>query len=355
MKHPLRSTFRALFRAPALPGALLLSSLLLLGGCKQDEATPEWTDPPATPTAPAPAPAKPTPAPTPDATPPEEADQGSTEAAENRIRFVSYNLKNYLTMSRFADGKKIDRFKPDEEISAIVQLMVSAKPDVLGICEIGTRDDLLHFQEQLKTAGLDLPHIQHAGGSDDTRHLGLLSRLPISSRNTPADLDYSLQGKKFTMSRGIIDTTIQAGDKKIRFLGVHLKSKREIPDADQELMRRNEAYVLRKHLDTIFAADPDAYIVSYGDFNDTRRNTAIRSAQGAYNSPGFLEALTVKDSCGEIWTHYWDYQHVYSRFDYVMVSKSMRKLVVKDECRILDAPEWKQASDHRPLFTTFEW
>jgi len=258
-------------------------------------------------------------------------------------------------MSRYKDGKRIDTFKPDDEIAALVKLITSANPDVLGVCEIGTNDDLLHLQSKLKEAGLDLPHLAHAGGSDDTRHLGLLSRLPIASRNTPKNSSYSLQGKDFTMSRGILDATIKAGDQSIRFLGVHLKSKREIPEADQEMMRRNEAYVLRKHIDTIFDKDPDALVLSYGDFNDSRRATAVRSAQGAYNSAGYLEALTHKDSRGEVWTHYWDYEHIYSRFDYVFVSKKLRKLVEEKECRILDAPEWNTASDHRPLLTVFKW
>lgn len=377
-----RSPSPLFHHAPVLAGAFFLWITLLCSGCKPEESTPEWTESSSsevqqplpqdqtTPSEPPPAPesvptTEPTPAPVPTAepttdspdesSPPEESSEAAPEPADNRLRFVSYNLKNYLTMTRYSKGERIDRFKPADEIKALVRLVVAAKPDVFGVCEIGTFDDLVHLQTQLKEAGLDLPHLEHASGADQTRHLGLLSRLPIAARNSPRELHYDLQGRDMTMSRGILDTTIQAGDQQIRFLGVHLKSKREIPEADQELMRRNEAYLLRKHLDTIFKKSPEALIVSYGDFNDTRRTTAVRSVQGAYNSPRYLEALTIKDSRGEVWTHYWDYQHVYSRFDYVLVSKAMRKLVENKESRILDAPEWTDASDHRALLTVFEW
>ena len=105
----------------------------------------------------------------------------------------------------------------------------------------------------------------------------------------------------------------------MRFLGVHLKSKREIAEGDQELIRRNEAYLLRKHADAIMADDPEVLLCVYGDLNDTRRTTAVRSVKGPYGSPRFLEDLMIRDSRGMLWTHYWDYQHVYSRFDYVLV------------------------------------
>ena len=45
---------------------------------------------------------------------------------------------------------------------------------------------------------------------------------------------------------------------------VDLKSKREITEADQAQMRRNEARLLRKHLNVIFTQEPGARILAYG-------------------------------------------------------------------------------------------
>ena len=156
------------------------------------------------------------------------------------------------------------------------------------------------------------------------------------------------------MSRGILDARIDVRGHDFHFLGAHLKSKRDVPEGDQELMRRNEAYLLRKHANTLFARDPAPLLVIYGDLNDTRRSTAVRSIQGAYNAPSYLEAVHHADSRGEVWTHYWDYEHIYSRFDFVLVSKPLRKAVADDQCRIIDDPLWRDASDHRPLLTIFD-
>ena len=98
------------------------------------------------------------------------------------IRFMAYNLKNYLTMERYIEGggKKLAPKDP-AEINALIQVIVSEKPDILGICEIGTPEDLADLQTRLKAAGLDLPHTIHTGGADQTRHLGLLSAIPIEA------------------------------------------------------------------------------------------------------------------------------------------------------------------------------
>ena len=281
----------------------------------------------------------------------------SQEKAEDQkeVVFLAYNLKNYLTMSRYTDGERIDRFKPEEEIEAVVQLLAKAKPDLLGLCEIGTKEELKDLQTRLKKAGLDLPHSEHTGGSDSTRHLAFLSRFPITETNSQRDLFFTLEGERMPVRRGILDVTVKCHDRDIRFLGVHLKSKREIRDADQEMIRRNEAYMLRKHADEILTEDEDTLLVAYGDFNDTRRSTAVRSITSARNARKYLEPLLLEDERGDVWTHYWDYQHIYSRFDYVLVSRALSPLVVPEKSFIIDDANWKTASDHRATQATFRW
>ena len=260
-----------------------------------------------------------------------------------------------MRMARYKNGKRIgESEKPAKEKEALVRIITAANPDILGFCEIGLPEDLRELQNRLKTAGLDLPHFRHASGADETRHLGILSRFPILPATPAPNLDYTLQGKSMTMSRGILDAPINVHGHPFRFLGVHLKSKREIPEADQELMRRNEAYLLRKHADRVFEDSPAPYLVVYGDLNDTRRTTPVRSIQGAYNSPSYLAAITHPDSRGEVWTHFWEYQHLYSRFDFLLVSKPLRKAIDNQACRLLDEPLWATASDHRALLTVFE-
>ena len=250
MRRP--TTSSVLFRAPHYAGALFCLSLsLLFSSCgEKEDKTPNWNKeavnatPPAEPPAPEPTPT-PAPAPEPNPAPPEANPTPGEETSgpPAHLRFLSYNVKNYLTMSRYVAGERTDRKKPEKEINALVKIVVAAKPDVLGLCEIGTLEDLAELQKHLADAGLILEHSEHAGGADDTRHLALLSRLPIVATDsqgaqgslTYKSVDANNNPSEFAMQRGILDVTVQAGDKQVRFLGVHLKSKREIREGHQDL------------------------------------------------------------------------------------------------------------------------
>lgn len=273
---------------------------------------------------------------------------------ESEIRFLSYNLKNYLTMTNYRrGGKKTTRDKPETEKQPLIQIIATARPHILGICEIGTPADLKDLQDRLKSAGVDLPFSHHAGGADRTRKLGLLSAYPFSATNSQDQLSYSLGGRKRFIRRGLLDVTIDLPFGPTHFVGVHFKSKREIEEADQELIRLNEAMLTRRHADAILENEPHSHLVVYGDFNDTRRNPAVKKLKAPYRSKNYLEDLMIRDSRGELWTHYWDAQHQYSRFDYVLVSRSLKSQVHFKKSVILDDPDWFKASDHRAILTTF--
>jgi endonuclease/exonuclease/phosphatase family metal-dependent hydrolase len=357
------------FRAPQHAGAFLfLFFSLLLSGCGDKEEFSDWErteNPPpeeselsTTSEHESESAALATPAPETTSAPPD----GKDNQRSTRLRFLSYNVRNYLTMSRFVDGERKDRRKPAREVEALVRIIVEAHPDVLGICEIGTAKDLAELKEKLSEAGLALKYSEHAGGADETRRLALLSRYPIVAVNSQGadgslvyqSVDTDNNPKEFAMQRGILDATIEAGTRRIRFLGVHLKSKRETPEGHQDLMRRHEAYLLRKHADRILQERPGTLLCVYGDLNETRRESPVRSIQGPTQSTRYLEPLSHKDSRGEVWTHYWDYQHLYSRFDYVLASRSLRPLFNQKASHIIDDPRWSVASDHRALLSIFD-
>jgi endonuclease/exonuclease/phosphatase family metal-dependent hydrolase len=282
-------------------------------------------------------------APQPSAAPP------VSSTAASGLRFLAYNVENWLIMEdRYDfDTRKSSKNapKPEKERASVISIVASEKPDVFGVCEIGAKTDLLEIQASLKAAGLDLPHMHFTGGQDTTRHLGILSRYPIITTAEPAEKVYKLNGKDYQMQRGILDATIKTPDgRSWRFLGVHLKSKRDVEDGDQEQMRINEAQLLRKHIDSIIADDPKARLLCYGDFNDTRGTSAIRIVTGPNNSPRNMMPLGLKDSRGEYWTHFWAKEDVYSRFDYIFVSQDLKKDVSFQDCKILDPENWNDAS-----------
>ena len=270
------------------------------------------------------------------------------------LRFISYNVENWLTMDRYVDNKSLKGApKPEKEKEAVIKILADNHPDVIGICEIGTAADLAEIQERLKAAGLNLPNSHYTGGSDPTRHLGFLSKFPITSTSKPEVSEYQLAGQTFGINRGILDVSITANGKPYRFLGVHLKSKRESEQGDQEVIRFNEARLLRLHLDSILKKDANARLVVYGDFNDTRATKPIKMITGKYSDPTYLTAIPVRDSNQEAWTHYWTINDIYSRIDFIMVSQAMKPDVDFKASKILDDKEWNTGSDHRPLLGIF--
>jgi len=335
--------------APKKLGAIfLLVSALVLAGCEKAK-TPDW-DAPGDEAPPA---AAATAVGAPDETP-DPAPAGDAENGVAHLRFIAYNVENWLTMDRYKDGESSKNApKPDDEKAAVIAIISRHKPDILGLCEIGTAEDLAEIQEKLKGAGCDLPHLHYTSGTDPVRRLGLLSRYPITATHKPAITTFRMNGGEFGINRGILDATVTAKGKSYRFIGVHLKSKREVKEYDQEQFRINEARLLRQHVDSILGADENARLVVYGDFNDTRPTGTIRTITGQYNAPGYLTAIPAKDSKGHAWTHHWAPHDIYSRIDFVTVSRVLRTEVDFRASRIIDDEDWDKGSDHRPILALF--
>ncbi len=274
-----------------------------------------------------------------------------SSAERESVTFCAYNIKNYLGMERSLKGTRTpDVPKPEKEIAAVLKFITDIKPDALGVSEIGQEKDLLDLQRRLKEAGLDLPNFEYSHGGDASRRLGLLTRLPIIARNSQRDLKYQIGDLTFPVQRGFLDATLRLRPGlDVRFVGVHLKSKRAIPEADESLMRRNEARLLRAHLDKLIDANPEEKIVIYGDFNEHRNEAAIADIIGEPKPPGGLFELHLRDSRKETWTHYWQLADVYSRLDYVFFTRTLSKYMDRPGSHIYDTPDYYDGSDHRAL------
>ena len=273
----------------------------------------------------------------------------------DEVSFMSYNLKNFLEMYTYTNGQKTGaRYKPDEEIEALVNVIAQANPDVLGICEIGNREDLALLRKHLSKAGLQYDHIEHVKAADSVRHLALLSKYPINANHSKTDLFYSIGKTKFPLRRGLLHVELKVGKDSIHALGVHFKSKRPVDYADESMMRLKEAHLARDVVDNILKDNPDVKLFIYGDFNDSYKSEPISAIKGHYRSKVRLEPLQLKDTRGEYWTHYWSWERNYSVFDYVFCSRSLLPLVDINKSYIIDTNDTEIASDHRPLLVTFK-
>ncbi len=334
--------------APRFLGAVFCAFSLLLGAaCDKNDHTPDWVKPgnPPLPAAVAETAVA--------AKVGESVVKSAESEASNNLRFIAYNVENWLTEEPKADGKP-GKTKQESQKKAVVQMLARHAPDVIGLCEIGTPADLAEIQERLKAAGLMLPHSHYTGGADPIRHLGLLSRFPITATARATDTVFQLAGRTFAINRGILDATIIADHQSYRFIGAHLKSRRDSEQGDQEAIRQCEARLLRRHVDTILKNDADTRLVVYGDFNDTRATPTIRTIAGNYRDRGYLTAVPAKDSRHETWTHYWALNDIYSRIDFIMVSQALRPEADSSAAKIIDDAEWDEASDHRAVLATFK-
>lgn len=268
------------------------------------------------------------------------------------VTVVFYNLKNYLAMERRVDGEIVENApKPAREIEALVEGIVAIQPDILGVCEIGDATYLADLQNRLKSAGIDLPQTELVtAASGHNRNLGLLTRFPIAARNSRDDYTYSIADTRLPFQRGVLDVTIAINPTyHLRYVGLHLKSKREVPEADQALMRLNEARLARKHIDRIFEKAPGTNLLVAGDFNDLRIEPPVKTLQGGYGRQSYLSSLTLDDEYGFRWTHHWSFADSYSRFDFALYSKGLSPEIDRSASHIYHWDNWDTASDHRPL------
>jgi endonuclease/exonuclease/phosphatase family metal-dependent hydrolase len=270
------------------------------------------------------------------------------------IRVIHYNLRNYLAMERRVDGEVRENApKPEREKLPLVKMVARAKPDVLGVCEMGQESDLVDLRDRLARAGIHLPHHSLLRAADEERHLALLSRFPISADRSLGNLTYQIDGATLPFQRGILDVTLEITPAyHLRLIGNHLKSRREVPEGDQAVMRRNEALLVRQHIEKILTEDPATNLLVYGDFNDTRNEATIKTIQGAIGTTTYLRDLPLSDSDGLRWTYYWNFTDVYERIDFAFVSSGLYPEIVRDHSFIVKADEWDEASDHRPIVIT---
>ena len=210
------------------------------------------------------------------------------------------------------------------------------------------------FRNRLAAAGLRYSDFELLDASDPDRHIALISRFPIVARHSMADISYEINGVREKVKRGILDVTIQINARwEVRVLGVHLKSKLPSPDQAESLVRRNEAHLLRAHIASILAENPKTNLVVFCDFNETKDQPSLQEILGPRGAPDALVDLTLADSLGDRWTHYWKVDDVYARIDYLLVSRAFSPRVVRDRSYVYRSPVWNIASDHRPVVATF--
>jgi endonuclease/exonuclease/phosphatase family metal-dependent hydrolase len=233
--------------------------------------------------------------------------------------------------------------------------------------EVGGEAALADIQSRVRALGLNYPHSAWAQGWDTNIQVALLSRAPIVSRRVHAQDSYLVSGRRFRVSRGILEADIQlTRDYRVTVFTAHLKSRREVPDADQAAMRAAEARILREKIDARLKEDPNANILVLGDLNDTKDSLPVRTIFGRgrhrlvdtrpaeRNGDTGYSPNPRHDPRTVTWTHYYGVEDAYGRIDYILAHPNAARELVEGGAMIPSVPNWGVASDHRPILVTIE-
>lgn len=267
------------------------------------------------------------------------------------ITFVVWNVRNYrLQPVKDNDGKVTTPAKDPASVTAVARTLAALRPDIVGLCEIGSEEDLADLQSRLAALGTELPHRTFVDGADRERRLALLSRFPLRDVHHDIASAFKLGGLPHRIQRGFLDCTAEIGPEfALRLVGAHFKSRRVAAEFDQNEFRRSESLLLRSKITDILQRDAGTFLLLFGDLNDNKNSPAVAGLAGRNGDKGSLDILELSDKNGDQWTYHWSESDEYSRVDYVMVSKSLAPLVRKKKSSIHRAPGWTEASDHRPL------
>src|SRR5262245_32906817 len=69
----------------------------------------------------------------------------------NTFTVASYNVENWVLMER---KSQTNQPKPETERAAVIEVLASVKPDVLGVIEIGSKKELAELSDGLRKRGL---------------------------------------------------------------------------------------------------------------------------------------------------------------------------------------------------------
>jgi len=269
---------------------------------------------------------------------------------------ATYNLEFYVDVPALGVPPK------SPEARALVREAIQRmNPDVLALQEIGSTNALAELVQSLRSEKIDFPFTEYVKGPDSNLHLAFLSKRPIVARRPHTNESFLYQGKRHHVSRGFGEIDVAVGRERITLISAHLKSKRQVAEADEQDIREQEAILLRERIDDFFQREANGKLMVLGDLNDDISSRTVKTILGrarfrlfdpkpAERNGDSMPNPNARYEPRRIhWTHYFGKEESYSRVDYILLSGTLRSAVDSAETYVLAMPNWGAASDHRPV------
>lgn len=285
------------------------------------------------------------------AEPPEEEEASPLPAAGKPVRFLMQNVQNYFVAGETSRSRYAVRPKSEESREAVAEVIASARPEIVGLVEIGGPLALKDLSRRLSARGREYPYSRVLTRQGEDRALAVLSMHPIVEDHSQAN--YGLFGQQHRkMLRGILDVTIQLEDgRRFRVIGAHLKSRVGDDPAAAASLRAREARTLAMYIQGVVRRQPKMPLLVYGDWNDGPADASLGVLTQGLSREAALSRLEPEDSRGDKWTLYYHAGREYCTFDQIFVNSVLRsRRGRKSESGIVDIPASRAASDHRAVW-----
>ena len=265
------------------------------------------------------------------------------------VRFLMHNVQNYFVEGEAYRSRYVLKPKAKDAREAVADVIAFARPEIVGLVEIGGPVALKDLRERLAVRGLEYPYFRVLPRQGEDRALAVLSVHPIVQDHSQENVKLHQQ-KRRKMLRGILDVTIRLDDARLfRIIGAHLKSRVSDNENAATAQRTQEAYTLAQHIQYIARHQKGLPLLVFGDWNDSPADAAPQIIQQGISSDAGMRRLSPVDSRGEEWTLYFKRGKQYCIYDQIFVNPVLRERM-RGQGSIVDSPAASKASDHRALW-----
>jgi len=273
------------------------------------------------------------------------------------IRVASFNLRNYTATDRVVDKSWTPDYpKAEDEKTAVREILLSVRPDLLVFQEMGPAEYLEELRLDLAREGLNYPYSAHMVAEDKERCLAALSRIPFEKVEKITDMSFTISGEKMAVKRGLLALSFKTDGREWTIFAAHIKS-RYTKAGDVEANSRErigEANAIRSRINKIYKkADSPLWMLA-GDMNDAPGSSVWKRLTEKSGKALGVDLRPV-DSRGESWTYCYKKMDTYQRIDMLLASEALGCAAKEKSAKIYDGPEAGKASDHRMVYVDLDF